>query len=1163
MYIKRLELQGFKTFPERTKILFNPGITIIIGPNGTGKSNIVEAIQWVLGGQRVRTVRGEKAEDAIFNGTLKRAAVGMADVTLVLQNTEEEMQINHRVFRTGDGEYRLNGKAVRLKDIQEELWKKAISENKYYVIEQGSIGTFVTSKPTEKRLLIEEAAGTAYYRDKRRLAERKLEDAELNLTRLEDIIAEVAKAKNSLARQAGAAERYRKLRERVRELTILHFKGKGGQLRAGQRELQVQYDESLALERGTMDRLAEEERTVNRKRNEAWDLEQTLKQSQERFYALKTQIARTEAERDREIRRVDDLAVRRRKSAADSDALLAELLALENDFQQTRDERSAQSESLTRREGESAELLRTHQETEARIAPWAKKVEACRADAIQKLAEVTTARNEQAKLEKEIELIRRQEEKLRGRQTETQERLEAKLRDQTGLETSQAAAAVRIRDHENALAEARRKRAEAVETIDALARRIGVLKNLRDETAHHLQALRKLEAKEREAAAIPEVPEAIGLFTDLVQADPADAPLIDVFWKEEAKALIIDPDDLLRSLGGRDLKGNFLLLSSGPDLPAEPAPVPDEAVLGRLKARLRPGAKLGGKMPRLQDAFIVMDIAAAIRLWRRHPEHHYITLSGDVLFRGGLLRIGQRQEGLFTFIQEIRDQEARLAVQDAEIAPLSGELETRAAARDRLDEILSSATIGLESLRRETVDIEKRAALAVSERDKLRNDAALHGHDLEILAMDREGFRDKIERHTAFLDGLAAEELSLRERAEAEERDFAQHQERANGETKAMLELRGRLELLRERIAGLQGSLQSLEARKTAAAARLAALQEEMRAADEEEDGLRRLIIELGDKMINLDGQRAELEDLVAGAEERRARVREELGAAETVLAGLRQEHETTKDARMAREVRKAEVERDLVNLEEACWQELKKSLAEVNADTADLAPPEGDIEVELEEAQEKIQRIGAVNLMAEEEYQAQKGRYDFLIQQRTDLRDSIAQTKEAIRQIDEESRSRFLTALADINRYFQELFVALFKGGAAEVKLLDENDPLESGVEVVAQPPGKKVQNMGLLSGGEKSLTSLAFLFALFRYKPTPFCILDEVDAALDETNLLRFLDLMKAIKSDTQFIIITHNYRTMEVADYIYGTTMEEPNVTKVFSMKLEKRGDAEPVA
>jgi chromosome segregation protein len=1162
MYIKRLELQGFKTFPERTKILFNPGITIIIGPNGTGKSNIVEAIQWVLGGQRVRTVRGEKAEDAIFNGTLKRPAVGMADVTLVLQNTEEEMQINHRVFRTGDSEYRLNGKSVRLRDIQEELWKKAISENKYYVIEQGSIGTFVTSKPTEKRLLIEEAAGTAYYRDKRRQAEHKLEDAELNLTRLEDIIAEVAKAKNSLARQAGAAERYRKLRERVRELTVLHFQHKGEQLQSAQREMQGQYDESLALERVTMTRLTEEERTVNLGRKEVWELEQAIKQGQERLYSLKTQIARTEAERDREIRRVEDLGVRRRKSAADSDELLAELLTLENDANQTRNELSLQSEALAAREAEAAELNLTHRDTEARIAPWAKKVEACRADAIQKLAEVTTARNEQSKIEKELELIRRQEDKLQLRRTETDQQLEAKARDLESLESGQAASAARIVEQEASLAEGRRALAEASEAIEALRRRIAGLKDKRDETAHHLQALRKLEAKEREAAAIPEVPSAIGVFTDLIESDPADAPLIDVFWKEEAKALLIDPDELLRSLGGRDLKGNFLLLPAGLESAGDSPDVRDEAVLGRLKARLRPGVKLAGRLPFLQDALIVPDITAAIRLWRHHPDHHYITIAGDVLLRGGLLRIGQRREGLFTFIQEIRDQEARLAAQDKEIDPLARELGERTAARQNFEREIAALVDRLATLRREIVDIEKRTALAVSERDKLQNDAALFGHDLEILAMDRAGFGEKLERHTAFLGGLTAEEQALRERAEAEEREFAQHQERGNAEAKAILELRGTLELLRERIAGLHGRRQSLEARKAASAAKLGALQEDARAANEEEDTLGRLIVEMGDKMINLDGQRAEQEETLAAAEERLGGVRRELSAAETVLAGLRQEHETTKDARMAREVRKAEVDRDLVNLEETCWQELKKSLAEVKADPAVIEAPEGDIEAALEEAQEKIQRIGAVNLMAEEEYQSQKERHDFLIQQRTDLRDSISQTKEAIHQIDEESRTRFLTALTDVNRYFQELFVTLFKGGAAEVKLLDENDPLESGVEVVAQPPGKKVQNMGLLSGGEKSLTSLAFLFALFRFKPTPFCILDEVDAALDETNLLRFLDLMKAIKSDTQFIIITHNYRTMEVADYIYGTTMEEPNVTKVFSMKLEKRGEAEHI-
>ncbi len=217
-------------------------------------------------------------------------------------------------------------------------------------------------------------------------------------------------------------------------------------------------------------------------------------------------------------------------------------------------------------------------------------------------------------------------------------------------------------------------------------------------------------------------------------------------------------------------------------------------------------------------------------------------------------------------------------------------------------------------------------------------------------------------------------------------------------------------------------------------------------------------------------------------------------------------------------------------------------------------------MEADLENAREDMAKYKTVNLMAEEEYAEQKQRHDFLIAQRDDLRTSISQTKEAISQINGESRDRFLAALTEINKNFQDLFITLFKGGTAEVRLIDEANPLESGVEVIAQPPGKKLANMGLLSGGEKSLTSLAFLFALFRFKPTPFCILDEIDAALDEPNLVRFLDLMKTIKSETQFIIITHNYKTMEVADYIYGTTMEEPNVTRVFSMKLDKKPEAE---
>jgi chromosome segregation protein len=255
-------------------------------------------------------------------------------------------------------------------------------------------------------------------------------------------------------------------------------------------------------------------------------------------------------------------------------------------------------------------------------------------------------------------------------------------------------------------------------------------------------------------------------------------------------------------------------------------------------------------------------------------------------------------------------------------------------------------------------------------------------------------------------------------------------------------------------------------------------------------------------------------------------------------------------------EISKAEIDRDLVNLEESCWQELKKTLQEVKKETPEEKIPDTEIEGKLAETEEKLQKIKSVNLMAEEEYSIQKKRYDFLIQQKKDLRESIDTTREAIRKIDKESKNQFMKALREVNKNFKKIFSLLFSGGVAELKLADPSHPLESGVDIAAQPPGKKVQSLSLLSGGEKCLISLAFFFALFRYKPTPFCVLDEVDAALDDVNLSKFLKLMKKIKDQTQFILITHNVKTMEVADYIYGTTMAEPNITSLYSIKLESK-------
>ena len=1162
MIIKKLELQGFKTFPERTKIVFHTGITAIIGPNGTGKSNIVESIQWILGGHRVRSVRGEKIDDAIFTGNTKRPALGMADATLFLQNAEEELQINHRAFRTGESEYRLNGKVVRLKDIQDELWKKSISENKYFVIEQGAIGTFVTSKPTEKRALVEEAAGTAYYKDKKRQAENKLADSEQNLVRLEDILAEVAKAKNSLQRQAGAAERYRKLRERIRELTGLHFRHKNEQLLSAQQEVQTHYDDSLAKEHERFARLTAEEKAVNEKRTEAWNLEQALKEGRENLYTFRSQIARLEAEQERESKRIEFLEGSRRKAAADADELLAELLHLEHDLLKHQEDLELQTQAIAkkRKETDNAELA-LH-ETRTKIEPWAKKVEDIRNEYLQKFSELTEARNEGAKLDKELELIRRQEQKLSVQQKESLAQLGLKEKEFDELRNGRSEIRRKIAEKEEAVSDLKRIVGEFGKTIENLQAKIRELKDRRDEDAYHLQALKKFEAKERAAEPSQNVEGALGLFTDLVESDPADAPLIDVFWKEEAKATVIPAEEILKNLTSREIKGSFLLVGPLKQEQAPPAVIQDPDVVGMLKSRLRPSASLQDRMPDLLDAVIVNGIRSAIGLWLRFPAFNYISLNGDLLLSTGLLKLGQRKEGVFILSREIKELEKKIAQRDSEIQPVAGQLDANLQETQKLEIGIQSETAQISSLHQKLQDTERNLALLQAEKEKHKNDQAIFGHELEVLAMDKRVFTEKLEFQAKIIRDLEEQETALKNRAEAEEKDFALHREKTNQEAKNILELRGAADVLQEKIRNLQALVKNFGMRKESTAVKIKSFQEEVRNSEAEEARLKSLVIELGEKIKSQEEEKTQQGVLLGQSEVRLDELQQGLAGAEAALKKIREEYEGQKDERMKREIRKAEIDRDLVNLEETCWQELKKTLQELKAEAPPAQGPEGDVEIELEEAQEKLLKYGSVNLMAEEEFLAQKERYDFLVKQKTDLKESIAQTKEAILKIDEESRNRFLEALTEINKNFQDLFALLFKGGTAELKLLDEATPLESGVDVIAQPPGKKVQNMGLLSGGEKSLTSLAFLFALFRYKPTPFCILDEVDAALDEVNLARFLDLMKLIKSETQFIIITHNYKTMEVADYIYGTTMEEPNVTKIFSMKFEKKGDAEKV-
>lgn len=1202
MIIKKLDLQGFKSFAERTKIAFHPGITAVVGPNGTGKSNLVDAMLWVIGGLRVKSVRGERTDDVIFNGNAKMPALNMADVVLTLGNDEEELVISHRVFRSGEGEYRMNGKTVRLKDIHDELRRHAIGEKEYFVIEQGAIGSFVTSKPADKRLFIEEAAGTAYYKDKKRQAENKLESTEQNLVRLEDIIIEVDKAKNSLQRQAQAANRYRRLRERIRELTAHHYRRKFAQLEKVQREAASLYEDSLAREKEATAKVREQEKDIASRRKALWDLETALKEGHEKLYALRAQIARSESDIERESKRVEFFEEKGKRSEADRDELLEDVIHLTKEIEETKGLLAGFEGTLEETRAEvlaAEEALRTAREARAAEAQAIRELRERYFEALQDLTEV---RNESARTEKELELLSRQEDKLAA-QLDEQGRL---------LEENAARAAALERE----LGERRSARESAVLRTNALKQeadriqsaleearlRLDRMKARRDEAVYQLQAMLKVEEKQRAEVRTEDLPGSLGLLADLIRTGPENAPLFDAFWKEESGARVVPAEEFLKGVP-EGLKGTYLLVP----LRARP-PIPDEilrrsGVMGLLKSRLE-GASEG--LDRLEDAVIVGRIEDAVRIWVDHPGLNFLTPAGDLLLSSGLLKFGQHTEGFVALAAEIRRLGEDVEGLEAGLAPLAAELEAKNREEEAVEVDISGAAEALARAERALQDAERDLRSNAAEGERIRTSASILEREVELLRAEKERLGRAAEAGREGLTGRESGARTVKEEIEARERSLSGLTEEAGRLERAFFEKTSGLDLLREKMNGLQSRVLSTEKRREAAGAKIRQLEEDARGSREDKERLKGEIEEAKEKVKALTGEQARFESSLEATDAELEKVRKAVDEFEAVLRRSREAEEAAKDERVRHEIRKAEIDRDLVNLDEMCWQELKKTLTEIRAETepalrserppsatgeepeaeetveaADLEAEEGtpkprrimrkwrpldemtdeEVERELEESRETFNRFKAVNLMAEEEFLEQRTRYDFLVQQRQDLRDSINSTKEAIRKIDEESKTQFLKALEEVNRNFQEVFSVLFKGGNAEVKLLEPENPLESGVEIVAQPPGKRVQNLSLLSGGEKSLTSLAFLFALFRYRPSPFCILDEVDASLDDVNLARFLDLLKTVKRQTQFILITHNYKTMEVADYIYGTTMPDPNMTKLLSVKLERKATGSP--
>jgi chromosome segregation protein len=1200
--LKRVELQGFKSFCDRTEMRFHGnGIAAIVGPNGCGKSNLSDAISWVLGEQSAKSLRGTRMEDVIFAGTRDRKPVGMAQVTLTLvdpnhehppvngpgshsdnghgpHSKPHEITITRRLYRSGESEYLINGRHARLRDIQDLFLGTGLGPESYAIIEQGRIGQILSNKPADRRAVIEEAAGITKFKTRKRLAEAKLEGARQNLTRVFDILEEVSRQVNSLKRQAAKARRWEELRDEMLGHLRLALAGRYQILEREAAKLALDLNHASAEVQALQNAVAERDRERSELQGKLYLTEGDLTAARQALAGAQLEAERTRGRLESQARQIAAIEDRERRGEA-------ELQNLEQRQAEAVTEQAAHARALAdieagfaaaqdRLSAKNAEREALAQELRGRE----QNLEGARQGVLRLLGEASTLRNQLAQVEEFLAGVERD-----AQRAKTEEEAAGCEIERLGkLAAEQAAALEARRQAVNETAGARRRTeeeltqkrgriAELRRSLEALRSDLSQQRARRDSLeeilshrAYTTESVKRLFTAIEHGAMRDLKP--AGVLADFVEVlDPAYEKATEEFLHEELEYVVVDRwEDAERGieLMRADLDGRATFLVHPEEQAARTLSeiTLEDGVAGKLSHALRLTNGLTNApletLPRLARCYLVEDRAAAQRLAVQHPDCYFLLPDG-VSYHGYAVSGGKKTgSGPLALKRELRELQAAVAARQ---------------------QVVDESTEQLEMLEREAAQLGEeserlRSALQVQEKELLALDheARKLGEDAARAAARRTVAQQELERLGR--EDARAREVRERNQALVTEKETARfEQEKALEGLRAELErLQGRMHQVGEEHAALRAELAGLDERRRAEAATGRRLENQIREIAAQREALGRELQGLGVERnrlladnVELDRRSAELAEAIAAAEVRVAAGVEAEGAQRLALANcdealreLREKVQTAQERRSGVELELVKRQADLKYVDETARKELAAAAADLaaGAETASGESAVLEAEERYQEVKAKIEALGPVNPQALEEFQEAQQRYDFLNAQRQDLLDSIRDTEKAIQEIDAESRKRFAEAFHAINGHFRAMFATLFGGGAAEMRLTDEANLAESGIDIIASPPGKKLQNVLLLSGGEKSLTAMALLMAIFRYTPSPFCILDEVDAPLDEPNIMRLTRLIKEMAQQTQFVVITHAKRTMESAQALYGVTMQEPGVSKLVSVRFE---------
>jgi chromosome segregation protein len=1178
MRLDSVEIVGFKSFCDRQELSFKGGVTGIVGPNGCGKSNISDAINWVLGEQSVKSLRGTSMEDVIFNGSSSRQPLQMAEVSLKVSGLNgnspdgsPECVVSRRLYRNGESEYLMNGKICRLRDIHELFMDTGLGSKAYSIIEQGKIGQILSSKPGDRRAIIEEAAGITKYKARRRQTQLKLEAAQQNLLRVNDIVNEVEKQLESLKRQAAKARRYRAVKEEMQGRERVLFGRRFLDLIERSRTLEARHTAEAERERAAAIALETEEAQLEVLRQGLYEREAALEAARNRLSELTLAVDRHQGRSGYCKQQIAETDVRAQEAEREEQELVARVAPLTETLVARRAEETQLQQSLRAAESELAAAEQAVAEAAAALAAAEEQQERGREAQVTLLGRIAALQNGKAAVSGNAERAEADLAKLSAETAELEREREAAAAARESAHARGGEAQARAtelttrRDAAAARADAARAQAEkAARDVEALQSEFSELAGRRASLEEMVATHSVFDEGVRALLERPEGLGVVGVVADAVEASSEHERAVEAFLGDRLQAVIV-PDSATALTGIRWLqaqsagRGAFLPLASARTRsdcgPLREIAGQEPLALGLLSDFYRVSGPHADRIrASLPDAVVVKTLEDALELASRQGPVSVVTLEGETL-RGAMVEGGRSVKGLLAPKREVKEVaarqeelEARLVALRAESAQAVGLVTAAAAEARELEEQIHATEKELVAARHEmqaaddeAARLHRKSVVLDAERSQAEQERAAAAQKLaEIEASLQAAELERAEGSLLLAEAVAAVAAG-RTAADAAQ---ARHAEARSG-----------LAALRERAAAAQNDCRRLEAdladleqriaATRARAAETAARRGELQAELAEVERL------LAESLLGRD----QLSSEATAAEERVRESRSGIESRELGLKERRRERDVLKDALAEVDVERARTGSDLDHLARECQQAVGQSPADAAAalGEAEMALEPAALEAEVTELRDKLARMGEVNVLAVEQAQEHEERHAFLTAQRQDLLDSISELDSAIRKIDKASRERFQEAFQVINQHFGEMFKQLFGGGTAGLSLLDEEDLLESGIDIMAQPPGKRLQNVMLLSGGEKALTAISLLFAIFQYKPSPFCILDEVDAPLDDANIGRFVKMLDGLKEQTQFVLITHSRKTMSIADQLYGVTMEEPGVSKLVSVRF----------